>query len=150
MEQIKDMVTLRQVAMTLATDEMKSIVFATKHYDVNNHLDIAKIIARYIRGTAALPEVYDEKAQIESWKKIIFDAMPKDMQFQWFNPNDIQPKENQQVLVMCKDRKYPLFGEYIGEDYWEVSDADTILQSKFDEVTVVAWLPIPEYNGKTV
>lgn len=142
MEQIKDMVTLRAYAVEQA---IKS--YGEKGVNIQYFDERYRNIAKYILGTATLPELYDEKAQIESWKKIIYDAMPKDMQFQWFNPNDIQPKENQQVLVMCKDRKYPLFGEYIGEDYWEVSDADNILQSKFDEVTVIAWLPIPEYKG---
>lgn len=137
MEQIKDMVTLRAFAVKVAASHPRTLDIVSS----------AKEIKSYILGYAQLPEVYDEKTQIESWKKIIFDAMPKDMQSQWFKPIDILPKKDEQVLVMCKDRKYPLFGEYIGEDYWEVSDADVILRSKFDEVTVVAWLPIPEYKG---
>lgn len=138
MEQIKDMVTLR----AFAYDE------ALRHgAGTEKTFAIAKEIESYILGGTKLPELYDEKAQIESWKKIFFDAMPKGLHREWIKPIDMLPKQGEQVLVMCKDRKYPLFGEYIGEDYWEVSDADVILRSKFNEVVVVAWLPIPEYKG---
>lgn len=136
MEQIKDMVTLR----AFAYDE------ALRHdAGTNKTLEIAKEITSYILGTATLPEVYDEKTQIESWKKIIFDAMPKDMQFQWLKPEDIQPKNDIKVLVRIKDSDKVYFGSYDGSQ-WMIEIDNGLVTEHDGDFTVVAWLPIPEYK----
>lgn len=139
MEQIKDMVTLRAFAVKVAASHPRTLDIVSS----------AKEIKSYILGTASLPEVYDEKAQIESWKKIIFDAMPKDMQFQWFKPEDIQPKNDAKALVRIKDSDKVYFGSYDGLQ-WMIEIDNGLITEHDGDFTVVAWLPIPEYNGKTV
>lgn len=149
MEQIKDMVTLRAFALHNAIGTYYGQYPQQRFKDMV--LERAKYIESYILGEATLPEVYDADAPLKEWREVFKENISRpSFSMSWISSDTVKPKENQQVLVMCKDRKYPLFGEYIGEDYWEVSDADNILQSKFDEVTVVAWLPIPEYNGNTL
>lgn len=136
MEQIKDMVTLRAFAVKVAASHPRTLDIVSS----------AKEIKSYILGYAQLPEVYDEKAQIESWKKIFFDAMPKDIQFQWFKPEDIQPKNDAKVLVRIKGSGKVYFGSYV--DSWWMLEIDNGLVTEHDgDFTVVAWLPIPEYKG---
>lgn len=61
---IQDKVGLRQVAMTLATETLKTIGCYANGYDINNHLAIAKAIENYIQGNAELPEYKDTMAEI--------------------------------------------------------------------------------------
>ena len=70
MEQIKDMVTLRYVAIELATRTITAATSfnSTTAYDLNNHLAIARVIEKYIKGEATLPEIDNP---IEPWKEII-------------------------------------------------------------------------------
>lgn len=123
--EIKDMVTLRALAMKYA------IELDNRNMSIVHQVSVASSIESYIKGNAELPE-YDS---------------PKNSM--WISADDkMKPALDTQVLVMCADSEYPLFGEYLGEDYWEVADADVIHYTKDGEVTVVAWLPIPEYKPK--
>ncbi len=56
--QIKDSLTLREVAINMATSIMTAIGYQ-QAYDINNHLALAKGIEEYIRGNVELPEVYN-------------------------------------------------------------------------------------------
>lgn len=70
MEQIKNMLTLRHVAMELATRTIGG--YATLNnsvaYDINNHLAIAKGIEKYIKGNVTLPEI---DKPTDPWKEIM-------------------------------------------------------------------------------
>ncbi len=70
MEQIKDMVTLRYVAIELATRTITAATSfnSTTAYDINNHLAIARAIEKYIKGEATLPEIDNP---IEPWKDVL-------------------------------------------------------------------------------
>lgn len=136
MEQIKDMVTLRAFAVKVAASHPRTLDIVSS----------AKEIKSYILGYAQFPEVYDEKAQIESWKKIIFDAMPKDMQTQWFKPEDIQPKDGAKMLVHIKESDKVYFGSYDGSQ-WMIEIDNGLVTEVDGDFTVVAWLPIPKYKG---
>ena len=61
---IEDKVGLRQVAMTLATETLKTIGCYANGYDINNHLAIAKAIENYIKGDAELPEYKNTMAEL--------------------------------------------------------------------------------------
>ena len=70
MEQIKDMVTLRYVAIELATRTITATTSfnSTAAYDINNHIAIARVIEKYIKGEATLPEIDNP---IEPWKDVL-------------------------------------------------------------------------------
>ena len=70
MEQIKDMVTLRYVAIELATRTITAATSfnSTTAYDLNNHLAIARVIEKYIKGEATLPEIDNP---IKPWKNVL-------------------------------------------------------------------------------
>lgn len=146
--EIKDMVTLRQEAVRVALQSMCGLEI----YSHFNELVInrAKDLADFIKGDADLPEYNSPTDSAKMWSdmldKINVNRCEPTSLFWISADNDMKPALDTQVLVMCADSEYPLFGEYLGEDYWEVADADVIHYTKDGEVTVVAWMPIPEYK----
>lgn len=141
MEPIKitDKLTLRQEALRMAIESNKGRTNDPIHIKMD-----AIQFESYIQGSADLPEYVDTS-------KMFANAMEK-MNERWSQPNpwisadsEMKPALNTQVLVMCEDYTTPLFGEYLGEDYWEVEEADVTLRSKDGEVNVLAWTPIPPY-----
>lgn len=140
MEQIKDMVTLR----AFAYDE------ALRHgAGTDRTFVIAKKIESYILGEAKLPEVYDPDAHLKEFSKILRENTSRpSFSMSWFSPDTVQPQSNEDVLVMCNGDKFPKLGAYMGGGEWEAYDADVTKTTVDGEIEVVAWLPIPEYNGK--
>lgn len=144
---IKDMVTLRAVAMEMATQTVVGIVKEVKKYCINDHFDIAKEIASYIKGNAKLPEFDDPNEQTKKWTDM-FRKVHQDLNHfsKWISDSKIKPAYNVEVLVMCKGYDSPLFGKYIEDGYWEVLVKDFIKRSTDGEIEVLAWMPIPKYE----
>lgn len=136
---IVDKLTLRQEALRLS-------VATGTNYPISQ----AQQFEAYLHDDVELPEYVDPDAQT----KQIADIFAKTRES--FNPtplpmwipadSEMKPALNTQVLVMREGDTSPLFGEYLGENYWEVEDADVIFYSKDGEVNVVAWCPIPTYE----
>lgn len=63
--EIKDKITVRQVAMQLATETMCAII-KKEEYDINEHIKLAKILYDWIIGNADIPEVYNINEQTEN------------------------------------------------------------------------------------
>lgn len=142
--EIKDMVTLRAYALSL----VKNFLTINGIY-ADESLAAAMRFESYIKGNAELPEYNSPMDSAKLWSDIL-DKINKpceSLNLFWIDADkELKPALNIQVLVMCKDSKYPQFGEYLGEDYWAVEKADVIHRTKDGEVTVVAWMPIPEYK----
>lgn len=140
---IVDKLTLRQEALRMAVELSKSHAKC-----VSDTIKNAEIFEDYIQTSVKLPEYVDPNNELKDmmakWQEN-FKSNPLDL---WFSADsEMKPPLNKQVLVMCADSKYPKFGEYLGEDYWDVEDADVIKSSKDGDVTVIAWMPIHEYKG---
>lgn len=142
--EIKDMVTLRAYALSFVKN---FVSFGGVKPDES--LDAAKYFEAYIKGDAELPEYNSPMDSAKMWSDML-DKINKPcetLSMFWIGADkELKPALDTQVLVMCADSEYPRFGEYLGEDYWEVADADVIHYTKDGEVTVVAWMPIPKYE----
>lgn len=143
MEPIKitDKLTLRQEALRMALQTLYGVNVSENLKDLV--LKRAKDLAEYIQGSADLPE------RDNAMEKYLLELKDSVLNFKnnpWISADsEMKPALNTQVLVWCEDYTTPLFGEYLGGDYWEVEEADVTLLSKDGDVNVVAWSPIPPY-----
>lgn len=75
---ITDFVSLRAFSMQLATQTMIAILQVSKKYDIEDHLQMAKNIAIWIKGNAQLSEFIDTNKVSEQWVKMLSDNMQKE------------------------------------------------------------------------
>lgn len=142
---IVDKLTLRQEAMRLALQTVYGV--NVSEYLKDLVIKRAADIADYIQGDTQLPEYEDTHKDFKEMLAKMQESLKLPLLPMWISADsEMKPEIDTQVLVMCADSKYPKFGEYLGEGYWEVEDADVIHLTKDGEVTVVAWLSIPKYE----
>lgn len=136
MEQIKDMVTLRAFAYDQA---MRHGAGATMT------LNIAKDIENYILGDAKLSEVCDHDAHLKEFSKILRENTSRpSFSMSWISPNnEMRPPYNTDIVVRIMGSSDFYIGRYTKECGWDIKNAP------FNR-TIVAWLPIPKYDGSTL
>lgn len=144
MEQIKDMVTLRAFALE------QTIRISKGDYFDCNILDRAKRFEAYVLGEAELPEVYDTDKQFNELRDIFKENIPKPMdQMKFWMSAEIKPQNDVKVLISIKGSDNVYFGSYDGTQ-WMVEIDNGLVAEVDGDFMVVAWLPIPEYNGKVL
>lgn len=137
---IVDKLTLRQEALRMAVELSKS-----HPKMVSDTIKNADIFEDYIKGSADLPEYVDPNADKQQWVDMLNKMREEMKPNPWISvDSEMKPNGDSIVLVRCEGYENPQLGKYLEEDCWEVR-TETLLQSKLNEVKVIAWMPIPPF-----
>lgn len=131
--EIKDMVTLRALAMKYA------ITLDNRNISIKHQVDVAQNIESYIKGDAELPEYNSPVDSAKMWSdmldKIYKPCEPSSLW--WISVDDeMKPQKDQRCVVMTKS----------GNSYFGTYDNGWYVNHKPVNDDIVAWMPIPEYK----